>query len=70
MSVVHHFSSSSAVTIGFVAATYTFTETDASVSRPISVSVQSGSLARNVVVTVQTMDDSATGGTVCHTQTL
>ena len=50
------------VTIGFDAAGYTVTETDNTISRPVSVSVQSGSLARNVVVTVQTMDDSATGG--------
>ena len=70
MSVVHHFSSSSVVTIGFDAAAYTFTETDASVSKPVSVSVLRGSLARDVVVTVQTMDGSATGGNVYHTQTL
>ena len=48
-------------TIGFDATAYTFTETDSTVSRSVSVSVQSGSLASNVVVTVQTMDDSATG---------
>ena len=57
------------VTIGFDAATYT-TETDSTVSRPVSVSVQSGSLARNVVVTVQTVDGSATGGALFHTHTL
>ena len=54
------------VTIGFDAAAYTFTETDSTVSRPVSVSVQSGSLARDVVVTVQTMDGTATGGTLVN----
>ena len=44
------------VTIGFDATAYTFTETDSTVSRSVSVSVQSGSLARDVVVTVQTVD--------------
>ena len=69
MSVVH-FSSPLAVTIGFDAATYTFTETDSTDSRPVSVSVQSGSLARDVVVTVQTVDGSATGGfSYTHTHT-
>ena len=63
MSLVHHFSSSSAVTIGFDSATYTFTETDNTVSRSVSVSVQgSNTLDRTVVVTVQTADDTATGG--------
>ena len=62
------FSSSSIVTIGFDAATYTFIETDSTVSRSVSVSVQSGSLARNVVVTVQTVDDTATGEALFHTQ--
>ena len=47
--------------IGFDSATFTFTETDSTVSRPVSVSVQSGSLARDVVVTVQTVDATATG---------
>ena len=61
--------SSSVVTIGFDAATYTFTETDGTVSRPVSVSVQSGSLARDVVVTVQTVDGSATGEAFLHTET-
>ena len=50
------------VTIGYDAAAYRVTETDRTISRPVSVSVQSGSLSRNVVVTVQTMDGSATGG--------
>ena len=62
VSLVHHFSSSSVVTIGFDAATYTISETDSTVSRSVSVSVQSGSLARDVVVTVETVDDTATGG--------
>ena len=57
-------------TIGFDATAYTFTETDSTVSRSVSVSVQSGSLARDVVVTVQTMDGSATGGTLLNIQTL
>ena len=69
VSLVHYFSSSSAVTIGFDAATYTFTETDSTVSRSVSMSVQSGSLARNVVVTVQTVDGSAAGGALFHTET-
>ena len=56
------------MTIGFDAATYTFTETDSTVSRSVSVSVQSGSLARDVVVTVQTVDGTATGGALIHTQ--
>ena len=57
-------------TIGFDATAYTFTETDSTVSRSVSVSVQSGSLARDVAVTVQTMDGSATGGDLINTQTL
>ena len=57
---------SSEVTIGFDASAYTFTESDSTVSRSVSVSVRSGSLARNVVVTVQTMDGSATGGTLIN----
>ena len=61
---------SSEVTIGFDAAAYTFTETDSTVSRPVSVSVQSGSLARDVAVTVQTVDDSATGGDLINIHTL
>ena len=56
--------------IGFDATAYTFIETNSTVSRSVSVSVQSGSLARDVVVTVQTMDGSATGGTLVNTQTL
>ena len=56
------------VTIGFDAATYT--ETDSTVSSSVSVSVQSGSLARDVVVTVQTVDGTATGEIIVHTQTL
>ena len=61
---------SSVVTIGFDAATYTFTETDSTVSSSVIVSVQSGSLARDVVVTVQTVDGTATGETIVHTRTL
>ena len=62
-----HFSSFSVVTIEFDAANCTFTETNTTVSRPVSLSVQIGFLDRDVVVTVQTMDGTATGGTVCHT---
>ena len=58
------------VTIGFDTTANTFTETDSTVSRSVSVSVQSGSLARDVVVTVQTVDGSATGGTLIDTQTV
>ena len=62
MSHVHHLSLSSVVTIGFDATAYTITEPDSSVSRSVSVSVQgSTTLARDVVVTVQTMDGTATG---------
>ena len=57
---------SSEVTIGFDATAYTFTETDDTVSRSVSVSVQSGSLARDVVVTVQTVDGTATGETLIN----
>ena len=71
MSHVHHFSLSSAVTIGFDAVAYTFNETDSTVSRSVSVSVQgSNTLARDVIVTVETMDDTATGEALSHTQTL
>ena len=49
---------SSAVTIGFNAVAYTVTE-GGSVS--VGVAVQSGTLARDVVVTLQTIDGSATG---------
>ena len=69
VSLVHHFSSSSVVTIGFDAATYTFNETDSTDSISVRVSVQSGSLARAVVVTVQTADGTATGETLIHTCT-
>ena len=58
------FSSSSVVTIGFDVASYTITESTNSVS--VSVSVQSGSLARDVIVTVETMDSTATGGGLIH----
>ena len=59
------------MTIGFDATAYTFTETDSTVSRSVSVSVQgSTTLARDVVVTVQTMDGTATGGGLIHTQSL
>ena len=57
---------SSVVTIGFDATAYTFTETDSTVSRSVTVSVQSGSLARDVVVTVQTVDGTAAGGGLIH----
>ena len=60
----------SVVTIGFDATAYTFTESDSTVSRSVRVSVQSGSLARSVVVTVQTMDGTATGGNLINTQAL
>ena len=63
------FSSSSVVTIGFDATSYTITESTTSVS--VSVSVQgSTTLARDVVLTVETMDGTATGGALWHTQTL
>ena len=53
----------SAVTIGFDSATYTFNETDTTDSISVVVSVQgSNTLTRDVVVTVQTADDTATGG--------
>ena len=58
------------VTIGFDSATYTFNETDSTVSSSVSVSVQSGSLARDVTVTVETADGSATGEAFLHTHTL
>ena len=59
------FSSSSAVTIGFDATSYTITESTNSVS--VSVSVQgSTTLDRDVIVTVETMDGTATGGAVSH----
>jgi len=57
-SPLHNCFSSSAVTIGFNATTYNVTE-GGSVS--VSVSVQSGTLAREVVVTLQTVDGTATG---------
>ena len=57
-SPLHNCFSSSAVTIGFNATTYNVTE-GGSVS--VSVSVQSGTLARDVVVTLQTVDGTATG---------
>ena len=57
------------MTIGFDAAAYNVTETDISVS--VGVSVQgSTTLARDVVVTVQTMDGTATGETLVRTHTL
>ena len=68
VSHAHHFSSSSVVTIEFDAANYTFTETITTASRPVSVSVQSGFLDRDVVVTVQTMDGTARGGALFHKQ--
>ena len=58
---------SAVVTIGFDATPYTFIETDSTVSRSVSVSVQgSTTLARGVVVTVQTVDGSATGEALIH----
>ena len=48
------------MTIGFDVAAYIVTENSSSVS--VSASVQSGFLARDVVVTVQTVDGTATGG--------
>ena len=55
------------VTIGFDATAYTFTETDSTVSRSVSVSVQgSTTLARDVVVTLRTMAGTATGGALIH----
>ena len=70
VSFVYCCSLSSVVVIGFNTTANTFTETDSTVSRSVSVSVQSGSLAREVVVTVQTVDGSATGRTLINTQTL
>ena len=67
MSLVHHFSPSSVIIIGFDTTSYTITESANSVS--VSVSVQGGSLARDVVVTVETMDGTATGGALSHIQT-
>ena len=49
------------VMIGFDAATYTYTETNTTISRRVSVSVQNGSLDRDVLVTIQTLDNTATG---------
>ena len=67
MSHVHHFSLSSVVTIGFDTTAYTINETDSTVSRSVSVSVQgSTTLARDVVVTVQTVDGTATGRALIH----
>ena len=56
-----HSSSSSAVTIGFNATAYAVTEGG---SASVSVSVLSGTLAREVVVTLQTLDGTATGRAV------
>ena len=64
MSHVHCFSSSSVVTVGFDATSYTITESATSVS--VSVSVQGGSLERDVIVTVETMDGTATGGALSN----
>ena len=62
VSFVHIFFSS-AVTIGFNDTTYNVTEGG---SVNVSVSVQSGTLARDVVVTLQTMNGTATGRVVSH----
>ena len=59
------FPSSSAVTIGFDAAAYNVTETDGSVSVGVSVR-DSTTLARDVVVTVQTAGGTATGETLMY----
>ena len=56
---LHYSSPSSAVTIGFDQAAYTVTEGAGSVS--VMVDVQ-GSLARDVVVTLSTVDGTAMGG--------
>ena len=64
MSHVHCFSSSSVVTVGFDATSYTITESATSVS--VSVSVQGGSLERDVIVTVESMDGTATGGALSN----
>jgi len=58
LSPLHNCVSSSAVTIGFDATTYNVTEGG---SVNVSVSVQSGTLARDVVVTLQTVNGTATG---------
>ena len=55
----HNSSPSSAVTIEFNQSTYTVTEGAGSVS--VTVGVQ-GSLARDVVVTLSTVDGTAMGG--------
>ena len=67
LSLVDHFHPP-VIIIGFDATSYTIAESATSVS--VSVSVQSGSLARDVVMTVQTMDGTATGGALSHTLTL
>ena len=58
---LHNSSSSTAVTIGFTTTTYNVTEFG---SASVSVSVLSGTLARDVVVTLQTEDGTATGRAV------
>ena len=58
---LHNSSSSAAVTIGFTTTTYNVTEGG---SASVSVSVLSGTLARDVVVTLQTVDGTATGEAV------
>ena len=55
---LHNSSSSTAITIGFNDTAYTVTEGG---SASVSVSVLSGTLARDVVVTLQTEDGTATG---------
>ena len=67
---LHNSSSSAAVTIGFTTTTYNVTEGG---SASVSVSVLSGTLARDVVVTLQTEDGTATGRAVvivCHTSSI
>ena len=59
---------SAAATIGFDATAYTSTETDSTVSRSVTVSAQGSTiLARGVVVTMQTVDGTATGGALTYT---
>ena len=58
---LHNSSSSTAVTIGFTTTTYNVTEGG---SASVSVSVLSGTLARDVIVTLQTVDGTAIGEAV------
>ena len=58
---LHNSSSSTAVTIGFTTTTYNVTEGGSAI---VSVSVLSGTLARDVIVTLQTVDGTAIGEAV------